>query len=195
MNQADLQRLYLDPSGRVPRYTYWMFGVLPAFGMSIALLFVELVNAFLLSLPLPMGIINFAVYAALLYAITVKRLHDRDKSASWILLYWGVPTISYILILLSADFSLGILPIPALLSLGIGLWALIDLGILEGTQGENRYGPVPQRPHEDTSLADEQAIHSPPLHLKICPYCAEEVPNSTIRCPICESYFPRDTAI
>lgn len=50
-------------------------------------------------------------------AVAVKRCHDRGKSGWWCLLMF-VPIIGFI-------------------------WWLVDLGILEGEEGENRWGPNP----------------------------------------------------
>jgi uncharacterized membrane protein YhaH (DUF805 family) len=66
------------------------------------------------------GLMPFVIGILILLAgicMHVKRCHDRNKSGWWCLL---------------------------LLVPGIGpLWALIDLGLLEGTRGSNRYGPDP----------------------------------------------------
>ena len=50
-------------------------------------------------------------------AASVKRCHDRGKSGWWMLLV--------------------LIPIVG------GIWWLIDLGVLEGDQGPNKYGPDP----------------------------------------------------
>lgn len=50
-------------------------------------------------------------------AVAVKRCHDRGKSGWWCLLM--------------------LIPIVG------GIWWLVDLGILEGEEGENRWGPNP----------------------------------------------------
>ena len=52
-------------------------------------------------------------------AVSVKRLHDRDQSGWWILLSF--------------------LPIIG------NAWTIINLGILRGTMGDNRYGGEPAR--------------------------------------------------
>ncbi|WP_342641632.1 DUF805 domain-containing protein [Rhodoligotrophos ferricapiens] len=49
--------------------------------------------------------------------IHIKRCHDRDQSGWWVLLLF-IPVVGFI-------------------------WALINLGILEGTRGPNRFGPDP----------------------------------------------------
>ena len=50
-------------------------------------------------------------------AISVQRLHDRDKSGFWL--------------------------IPMLLIPGGSIWMIIELGFLRGTPGPNRFGPPP----------------------------------------------------
>jgi len=51
-------------------------------------------------------------------ALGVKRCHDRDQSGWWLLIEF-IPIVG-------------------------GLWALVNLGILDGTQGPNRFGPSPK---------------------------------------------------
>jgi uncharacterized membrane protein YhaH (DUF805 family) len=50
-------------------------------------------------------------------AIQVKRWHDRDKSAWWLLMNF-VPFIG-------------------------AIWVLVECGFLRGTEGQNNYGPDP----------------------------------------------------
>ena len=66
------------------------------------------------------GLVAFVVSVLLLFAgiaLHVKRLHDRGKSWPWLLLLL-IPVIGLI-------------------------WAIVDLGILEGEAGANQYGPPP----------------------------------------------------
>ena len=51
-------------------------------------------------------------------AIGVKRCHDRDKSGLWLLLVL-IPILGWI-------------------------WAFVELGLLDGTPGPNKYGPSPK---------------------------------------------------
>ncbi len=51
------------------------------------------------------------------FAINVKRWHDRDKSAWWLLIEL-IPLIG-------------------------SIWAFIELGCLKGIYGKNRFGPDP----------------------------------------------------
>ncbi|MEM6665498.1 MAG: DUF805 domain-containing protein [Pseudomonadota bacterium] len=69
------------------------------------------------------GLVQFVITILLQIAaigVCVKRCHDREKSGWWCLLLL-VPYIGV-------------------------LWAIVDLGLLEGTRGSNRFGPDPQKP-------------------------------------------------
>ena len=66
------------------------------------------------------GILGLIVALAAIYpaiALYAKRWHDRDKSGWWTLIVL-VPIVGPI-------------------------WILVELGILEGTRGDNRFGPDP----------------------------------------------------
>jgi uncharacterized membrane protein YhaH (DUF805 family) len=72
-------------------------------------------------------------------AVAIKRLHDRDKSAWWLLLFYLVPSI-----LPNIGGHAGPAEIVlALIGLGISIWAFVEIGCLRGTAGPNRYGPDP----------------------------------------------------
>jgi uncharacterized membrane protein YhaH (DUF805 family) len=82
----------------------------------------------------PMMGIFFLAQLAMLWpslAIDVKRLHDRDQSGWLVLIFVFAKFVSWIPII-------GLIP-----GLGSFLFWLINLGILEGTMGPNRYGPSP----------------------------------------------------
>jgi uncharacterized membrane protein YhaH (DUF805 family) len=124
-------------NGRTNRAKYWLF-VLVAIG-------VALVCAALYFLLGSVGVIIAVIlYLALLYsglAVGAKRLHDRDKSAWWLLVFYLVPGI------LSgvgqALESSSVALILSLASLAISIWAFVELGCLRGTEGANQYGPDP----------------------------------------------------
>ena len=103
--------------------------------------------AAVLRLILDYGILSLVILAFIIvswisaFAIGVKRLHDRDRSGWWTLLFYFGPTV-----LLIAQSSTE----EALASLVLGLgafavwvWWLVDLGFLRGTSGSNRFGPDP----------------------------------------------------
>jgi uncharacterized membrane protein YhaH (DUF805 family) len=130
--------------GRIGRLPYWL-GLMaawaaPAFFASIA----ERVVA---------GTGDIGRYVALMVivgtllwihsAVTVKRLHDHDKSAAWYLLYGIAPPS-----LFAAGiyfYSKGVFVLAWVLfasSIAGLLWVLVELGFLRGTAGPNRYGPA-----------------------------------------------------
>jgi uncharacterized membrane protein YhaH (DUF805 family) len=74
-------------------------------------------------------------------AVGVKRLHDRDKSGWWILLFWLGPGFLGSWQTTTPDLS-GVF-ILSLASLAILIWAFVELGCLPGTPGPNQYGPDP----------------------------------------------------
>jgi uncharacterized membrane protein YhaH (DUF805 family) len=72
-------------------------------------------------------------------AVSAKRLHDRDKSAWWILPYYFGPGI----ISAIGEYAGAAKLVFTVLSLLLSLWVIIDLGFLRGTSGPNKYGPDP----------------------------------------------------
>ena len=77
-------------------------------------------------------------------AVTIKRLHDRDKSAWWYLVYGVAPfgifiaaIFFYVERIPAAAWILFIVSIAGLIA------AIIELGCLRGTAGPNRFGPPP----------------------------------------------------
>ena len=68
----------------------------------------------------------------------VRRLHDRGKTGHWLLLYYLLPSM------LSKNAGLDTIGlIFSLLTLGILIWAIVDLGFLRGEATSNAFGPNP----------------------------------------------------
>jgi len=115
------------------------------------------------------GWIFCALYIVGLYialAVSAKRLHDRNKSAWWLLIFYALPFVLQIPAMLFmptmlAHFSAVMEavrthaqpPLPpveppfVVITRGvatlIALWAFIELYCLRGTKGDNRFGPDP----------------------------------------------------
>ena len=97
------------------------------------------------------------VYLAMLWAglaVAAKRLHDRDKSAWWLLIFIVLPALINGVragMMISAMHTDGgaavnanpIAMILGLVALGINIWAFVELYCLRGTVGENQYGSDP----------------------------------------------------
>jgi uncharacterized membrane protein YhaH (DUF805 family) len=74
-------------------------------------------------------------------AVGIKRLHDRDKSGWWILLFWFGPSVLGSWQASTPDLGGGF--ILSLAAAAIAIWAFVELGCLPGTPGPNQYGPDP----------------------------------------------------
>jgi uncharacterized membrane protein YhaH (DUF805 family) len=89
-------------------------------------------------------LVLFVLYVIVLVssiAVGVKRLHDRDKSGWWLLLFFLLPAV-----LGGIGQSMGDSPVGLLLglvSLAIYIWMFVELACLRGTVGPNRFGPDP----------------------------------------------------
>jgi uncharacterized membrane protein YhaH (DUF805 family) len=128
--------------GRVSRSRYW-FGTLAVLAacLVVFLILVALAPRFgwqfddeeIATLGVPFIVI--CVVSTL--ALSAKRLHDRDKSAWWLVVFYVPPLFS--------DIILGATAEANLISTFFSIWALIELGFLRGTDGPNRFGhePVP----------------------------------------------------
>jgi len=78
------------------------------------------------------------------FAVGIKRLHDRNKSGWWILLFYVGPMVLQGIANTSTSdvVSSGL----GLVGFIISIWALVELGFLRGTVGPNQYGPDPLAP-------------------------------------------------
>ncbi len=72
------------------------------------------------SLPMIALLLSTIALFYAIYALSIKRLHDRGKSGWWV---WLMTLLSFVVI--------------------GSIWWLIELGFLGGTKGDNKYGPDP----------------------------------------------------
>ncbi len=82
-------------------------------------------------------------------AVGVKRLHDRNKSGWYLLLFYLVPSVLVVIGVLIGAFvedSTIMATVLGLLAFAIAVWAFIEMGCLRGTIGINQYGPDPVAP-------------------------------------------------
>lgn len=119
-------------SGRISRSQYWLGmlaqAVILGFGY-LCLLYGE-ANQDLLMLFASLVLFIPSIWISL--AVMAKRYHDRNKSAWWILV--------------------GLIPIIG------GIWQLVELGLLKGTEGSNDYGADPC--HSFNVAGDIEALRS-----------------------------------
>jgi uncharacterized membrane protein YhaH (DUF805 family) len=78
------------------------------------------------------------------FALSIKRLHDRDKSGWWMVPFFAVPG-------LHSQFAERLPDSPADLPLaiavfGLGLWGFVEMYCLKGSRKTNRFGADPLTP-------------------------------------------------
>jgi uncharacterized membrane protein YhaH (DUF805 family) len=80
------------------------------------------------------------------FSITTERLHDRDKSAWWLVVFYLVPAVLGQLAKTAwLAGAAGMVPhyIVALAIFALTIWGFVEIGCLRGTAGSNTYGPDP----------------------------------------------------
>jgi uncharacterized membrane protein YhaH (DUF805 family) len=125
--------------GRINRAKYWLFVLISLIAMAVAFALL-----FALGFSVAGFIVAGIIYLVLLYcglAVGAKRLHDRNKSGWWLLVFYLLPNV--LSGIGAASQSPGLNAITGLVSFGILIWAIIELGCLRGTIGPNQYGPDP----------------------------------------------------
>jgi uncharacterized membrane protein YhaH (DUF805 family) len=148
----DVGSLFFSFRGRINRAKYWL-----------AILVYIIINVIVSVLGLAIGhgvamqglsaIVGIALFISGL-AVGAKRLHDRNKSAWWLLLFYVVPGVLVVVAVVlglvgvgAGSSSAGIIAILIyIISLAIIVWAFVELGCLRGTIGANQYGPDPLPP-------------------------------------------------
>jgi uncharacterized membrane protein YhaH (DUF805 family) len=125
--------------GRVNRAKYWLMVLISLLlgGIAVAILFGM---AFSQIGWLVAGIF----YLVLLYcslAVGAKRLHDRNKSGWWLLVFYVLPNVLSGIGTYTGEGALN--AVLGLVSFAILIWAIVELGCLRGTIGPNQYGPDP----------------------------------------------------
>ncbi|MBB4372220.1 uncharacterized membrane protein YhaH (DUF805 family) [Bradyrhizobium sp. cir1] len=92
---------------------------------------------------------GLALFSWIFLATTIKRLHDRDRSGWWILAFFAVPGLFSQFSDLLPD-STWMLPF-SLAASGLWLWGFVEMFIVPGTSGSNRFGADPLADIEDGS--------------------------------------------
>jgi uncharacterized membrane protein YhaH (DUF805 family) len=157
-------RAFFSLAGRITRMRFWLSLVLEAVAL---LLLGAIFYVYALSVPgayenggdtpFPTGVVGvslavlwYLAMAALLLALLktcVRRLHDRDRSGWWLLVFVALPNL-----LTDAAHELvmrHLIPDPAtvvLLSAAavLFLWGVAEMGVLPGDAGDNRFGASPR---------------------------------------------------
>ena len=143
-------RSYFSFRGRTNRQRYWVTGIIIFVLFFVAALVVSAISWAIPLLGVPGGLCFLGVIAATVVAALAngaRRLHDRGKSAWWLLLFSGLPAMLSVpaeLVKFSADPGVQAAgAVFALLGLPFSIWGLVVMGFLKGTAGPNKYGDDP----------------------------------------------------
>jgi uncharacterized membrane protein YhaH (DUF805 family) len=142
----DFLEFMIGASGRINRAKYWR----SLFKFSIAglLAAVVLFTAAGLAAPLfvVMVIIVFIPWLLWGFAIHTERLHDRDKSAWWLVVFYVLPGALGQLTGVTS-FAGPTEPVLRcvieLTGFALAIWGFVEIGCLRGNTGSNTYGPDP----------------------------------------------------
>jgi uncharacterized membrane protein YhaH (DUF805 family) len=133
-------------SGRINRAKYWRSVLI--FIVAGLMTAVILFTAAGIAAPLFVIMVVLVLIPWLLWglSVTTERLHDRDKSAWWLVVFYLVPgalgqTAKATWFAGSAGTALHY--ILALTAFALTIWRFVEIGCLPGTVGRNTYGPDP----------------------------------------------------
>jgi uncharacterized membrane protein YhaH (DUF805 family) len=119
--------LFFSASGRLSRNRF-LIGAAVLIG--IAAVYEASVN------PVPHWLTGWLVYPALLYSgacVLSKRLHDRGRSG-----WWAALVLFALVAVWPTPHGFGVLIFTLIL-----IWAAVELGVMQGEAGQNRFGPSP----------------------------------------------------
>jgi uncharacterized membrane protein YhaH (DUF805 family) len=144
----DLQKLFLTGDGRTARQDFWI-GIVILVVANVVLGgiagFVGWTVGGIWGAAILAGLVGLAMVVPS-YFLLVKRSNDRDYPQTYVQALVAL-NIAYqlknMIMPMSIDNASLLSVIFSLLLAVAGLWALIDLGFLQGTRGPNRYGPDP----------------------------------------------------
>jgi uncharacterized membrane protein YhaH (DUF805 family) len=142
----DFGSLFFKFDGRINRAKFWIAAVI-YFAVYVVLYAVGYLTNQSMAWQAIYGMLGIVIFISS-FAVGIKRLHDRNRSGWFMVLFYIVPGI---LVAVSAAVTLSGGPplIGTLLALAgilIGVWALVELGCLRGSIGGNQYGPDPIAP-------------------------------------------------
>src|SRR3984957_12335205 len=152
----DLFEFLFGASGRISRAKYWRSLLI----YCVAGLFVAVIlfTAAGLAAPLFIVMILLVLIPWLMwgFAIHTERLHDRDKSAWWLVMFFLLPgVLGQIAKLAWFDGTVGpeLHYILALAAFALTIWGFVEIGCLRGSAGVNSYGPDPLAEQRRTRAA------------------------------------------
>ena len=95
------------------------------------------------------------IFAWCYVAASIKRLHDRNRSGWWMFPFFAAPSLYQ-----QFEDRLGDSYLAAFVGLAISvafIWGNVEMGLLKGTNGPNRFGPDPLAPVHHAPRWDQQS--------------------------------------
>lgn len=148
--------------GRIARAQFWLavliYFLITVVAGAAALFIITAPPSELAALVLYVGgglLFGLMFFSAM--AVTIKRLHDRDKIG-----WWNVPLVVLPCLLLGASNGIvsdSTAEVLWLIATVLGLWGLIELGCRRGSGGPNRFGADPLEGLAPPATAAPTASH------------------------------------
>jgi uncharacterized membrane protein YhaH (DUF805 family) len=156
--------LLFSLKGRINRKPWWLATIAAGFAASIITAVIEIIarsSGHVAVDPVtnqtePTGVLGLAVLAVglanmwIAFALSVKRLHDRDRTGWWLVWQLLIILLAVILIVVAIVVPEEQRPLwyalgggAGVLAFVISVWLFVHIGFLRGTQGPNRFGPDP----------------------------------------------------
>jgi uncharacterized membrane protein YhaH (DUF805 family) len=156
----DLLEFLFNATGRINRAKYWRS--LIVFSVAGLLAAVILFTAAGIAAPLFIIMLLVVFIPWLMWGLVIhtERLHDRNKNAWWMLLFFGLPALLAPLAKLASFAGAAGVALQYILTLAgfaLSIWGFIEIGCLPGTAGSNGYGPNPIRQAKRAKLDDQPA--------------------------------------
>jgi uncharacterized membrane protein YhaH (DUF805 family) len=140
-------QLFFKFDGRVNRARFWIAALVLA-AINVVLAIVGYLTDQSVVFQAVNGMLNIVILIASI-AVGIKRLHDRNKSGWYLLLFYFIPGVLAAAGVLVGEFvedSTIIATVLTFLAVALTVWAFVELGCLRGTVGVNPYGPDPVAP-------------------------------------------------
>jgi uncharacterized membrane protein YhaH (DUF805 family) len=159
-----LTQLLFSFTGRINRKPWWLATIAAGVAASVIIAVIEAIarlSGHAAVDPLThhvaptgmLGVLTGAVGVAntwIGFALSVKRLHDRDRTGWWLVWQFLILVMAVILIIFAVAvpeenkaLGYGLGSGAAILALIISVWLFVQIGFLRGTPGPNRFGPDP----------------------------------------------------
>lgn len=134
---------FLSFRGRVNRARFWLTAIaIYAVMVVSSVVAAGLAGVFPVLAVLFLPLFMAAFVASL--ANAARRLHDRGKSAWWLLIFVGLPTLFLVPAEIAQSSSepggSAFAGLCGLVSLPFSIWGFVEMACLKGTAGPNRFG-------------------------------------------------------